>query len=114
VRNRSPTSVFSSERGGKRFALCHRRLRLTGVSELSTGLLGSTIVAADGFSSSGDSGTTEGYKVSTNAWSALASDANPRNASCFGVVSGLLYVTGDVNGPTQALTTNESFSPTVQ
>jgi len=85
---------------------------LTGVSELSAGLLGSTIVAADGFSLSGDLGTTEGYKVSTNAWSALTSDPIPRNASCFGVVSGLLYAAGGVNGPTAALTTTESFSAT--
>jgi uncharacterized repeat protein (TIGR03803 family) len=86
---------------------------LTGVSEPSAGLLGSTIVTADGFTTTGDLGTTEGYDVSTNAWSGLTSDPNARNASCFGVVSGLLYVAGGLYSTpstTEPLTVNESFN----
>jgi uncharacterized repeat protein (TIGR03803 family) len=88
---------------------------LTGVSEASAGLLGSTIVAADGYTTSGDLGTTEGYDVSTNAWSSLTSDPNPRNGSCYGVISGLLYVASGLfanPSETQPLTVNESFSAT--
>ena len=86
---------------------------LTGVSEASAGLLGSTIVAADGYTVTGDLGSNEGYDVSTNAWSALTSDPNARNASCFGVVSGLLYVAGGIYANpsiTEPQTVNESFS----
>jgi len=88
---------------------------LTGVSDLSAGLLGSTVAAADGYTTSGDLGTTEGYDVSTNVWSALTSDPNPRSDSCYGVISGLLYVAGGAyaNGSsTQVSTVNESFSAT--
>jgi len=85
---------------------------LTGVSDLSAGLLGTTVVAADGYATSGDLGTTESYDVSTNAWSGLTSDPNPRNDSCYGVISGLLYAAGGYNGSTETLTVNESFSAT--
>ena len=88
---------------------------LTGVSEVSAGLLGSTIVAAGGYTTTGDLGTTEGYSVSKNTWSALTSDPNARNASCFGAISGLLYVAGGIYANpsmTETLTVNESFSAT--
>jgi uncharacterized repeat protein (TIGR03803 family) len=88
---------------------------LTGVSDLSAGLLGSTIVAADGYTTSGDEGTTEGYDVSTNKWISLTSDPKPRNDSCYGVVSGLLYLASGIFADpsiTDALTVNESFSAT--
>ena len=88
---------------------------LTGVSDVSAGLLGSSIVAADGYTTTGDLGTTEGYEVSTNTWSALTSDPNPRNASCYGVISGLLYAAGGLYANpsiTEPLTVNESFSAT--
>ena len=88
---------------------------LTGVSEVSAGLLGSTIVAAGGYTTTGDLGTTEGYSVSKNTWSALTSDPNARNASCFGAISGLLHVAGGIYANpsmTETLTVNESFSAT--
>jgi N-acetylneuraminic acid mutarotase len=69
-------------------------------------------VAADGFTASGDTGDNEGYNVSTNVWSSLTADPSPRNASCFGVVSGQLYVAGGLNNGTPQTTTtvNESFN----
>ena len=88
---------------------------LTGVSEVSAGLLGSTIVAAGGYTTTGDLGTTEGYSVSKNTWSALTSDPNARNASCFGAISGLLYVAGGIYANpsmTNTLAVNESFNVT--
>jgi uncharacterized repeat protein (TIGR03803 family) len=85
---------------------------LVGKSDLSAGLLGTTIVAADGFTASGDTGDNEGYNVSTNVWSSLTADPSPRNASCFGVVSGQIYVAGGLNNGTPQTTTtvNESFN----
>jgi uncharacterized repeat protein (TIGR03803 family) len=87
---------------------------LKGKSEPAAGLVGSTIVAADGYTTSGDTGDNEGYNVSTNKWSALTADPTPRNASCFGSVSGQLYVAGGINNanPQVVTTTNESFSVT--
>jgi len=87
---------------------------LKGKSEPAVGLVGSTIVAASGYISSGDTGDNEGYSVSTNKWSALTADPAPRNASCYGSLSGQLYVAGGLNNANpQAVTkTNESFSVT--
>jgi uncharacterized repeat protein (TIGR03803 family) len=87
---------------------------LAGKSDLSAGLLGTTIVAADGFTTSGDTGDNEGYNVATNAWSSLTLDPSPRNASCFGALTGLLYVAGGLNNSTPQTTTtiNESFNAT--
>ncbi len=85
---------------------------LTGKSDLSAALLGANIVAADGYTASGDTGDNESYNVSTNTWTSLTADPNPRNASCFGATSGLLYVAGGLNNgtPQTTTTTNESFS----
>jgi N-acetylneuraminic acid mutarotase len=84
---------------------------LAGKSETSAGLLGKTIVAADGYTSSAETGDNEGYNVSTNTWSPLKPDPSPRNASCFGVVSGDLYVAGgyDSNVSPNAISVTESF-----
>jgi N-acetylneuraminic acid mutarotase len=64
---------------------------LLGKSEISAGLIGTTIVAADGYSGS-DTGDNEAYDIATNTWTSLASDPNARNGSCFGVIRGKLYV----------------------
>jgi len=83
---------------------------LVGKSEPSAGLLGTKIVAADGFTTSGFTGDNEGYDTSTNIWSSLASDPTARNASCYGRVGSLLYVAGgDSAGPSSV---NESYSAT--
>ena len=87
---------------------------LVGKSDLSAGLLGTTIVAADGFAASGDTGDNEGYNVSTNTWSSLTADPSPRNASCSGALTGLLFVAGGLNNsiPQTTTTVNESFNAT--
>ncbi|MFY9740890.1 MAG: kelch repeat-containing protein [Candidatus Sulfotelmatobacter sp.] len=83
---------------------------LQGKSGSTVGLLGSTITAADGDSSSGDTGDNEGYDASTNSWSSLASDPMRRDLACGGAVAGQLYVAGGhVTGETPALNLNESF-----
>jgi len=68
-----------------------------GKSEPSAGLVGTTIVAADGFTTSSDTGDNEGYAVSTNLWSSLTADPTPRNASCYGSLSSQLYVAEGLN-----------------
>jgi N-acetylneuraminic acid mutarotase len=74
---------------------------LVGKSEPSVGLVGSTILAADGYTAGGISGDNEGYNVSSNSWTPLASDPHPRNVACVGSLNGLLYVAGgQVNGGT--------------
>lgn len=85
---------------------------LAGKSDLSAALLGTTIVAADGYTTSGDTGDNESYNVSTNTWSALAADPSPRNASCFGTLTGQLYIAGGLNNGTPQIATsvNESFN----
>jgi len=73
------------------------------------GLLGSTIVAAGGFSAGGETGDNEGYNVSTNSWTSLATEPVARNASCTGVIKGSLYVAGGDPGPANS---DESFKAT--
>lgn len=85
---------------------------MVGKSYPSVGLVGSTIVAADGVASSGDTGDTEGYDASTNVWSVLKNDPTGRDLACAGSVSGELYVTGGriygKGGAAESLT--ESFT----
>jgi len=85
---------------------------LVGKSEPSVGLLGTTIVSADGYNGSADTGDNEGYTVSTNSWKSFTADPTGRNAACAGVVGGDLYVAGGYPGGgagTPAMTLNESF-----
>jgi uncharacterized repeat protein (TIGR03803 family) len=85
---------------------------LLGKSEPAAGLLGTMIVAADGYGASGDTGDNEAYNVSGNTWSSSTVNPNPRNASCYGALTGQLYVAGGLNNgnPQAATTVNESFS----
>jgi N-acetylneuraminic acid mutarotase len=87
---------------------------LVGKSEPSAGLLGTKIVAAGGYTTSGDTGDNEAYNVSTNVWSAVASDPTPRNASCGGALLGQLYTAGGINSsvPQTSVKVNESYSAT--
>jgi len=87
---------------------------LEGKSEPSSGLLGKTIVAADGYTNSGDNADNEGYNVSTNTWGPLKADPSPRHASCFRTISGRLYVAGgyDSNVSPNAINVTESFNLT--
>lgn len=85
---------------------------LTGKSDLSAALLGANIVGADGYTASGDTGDNESYNVSGNTWTSLTADPNPRNASCSGALTGLLYTAGGLNNANPQVTTpvNESFN----
>ena len=74
------------------------------VARVRNKLVGFTIVAADGFTASGDTGDNEGYDATTNSWTSLAPDPMPRNGTCTGAINGKLYVAGG-NG-----TSTESFS----
>jgi uncharacterized repeat protein (TIGR03803 family) len=78
----------------------------------AAGLIASTIVVADGTNAPDSvTGDTEGYSVSTNKWTTLTSDPNPRTGPCDGVISGNLYdVAGYINNAGSATTKNESFS----
>jgi N-acetylneuraminic acid mutarotase len=83
---------------------------LVGKSEPVAALSGSSIVASDGYATSGDAGDNESYTVSTNTWKSLTADPNPRNASCYGALSGTVYVAGGLNTSPATSTVNESFS----
>ncbi len=85
---------------------------LDGKSELSVGLMGTTIVAADGYTGSGDTGDNEAYNITTNSWSYLTSDPTPRNGSCTGVIGANLYVSDGNDDSNNAITVNESFNLT--
>ena len=91
---------------------------LNGKSEPSVGLVGNktigfTIVAADGFTSSNDTGDNEGYNASINTWSSLKSDPTARNGAFTGPKGPRLYVVGGYDGGppgTPADDLNESFN----
>ncbi len=85
---------------------------LVGKSEPTAALLGSSIVASDGDTTSGDTGDNESYAVSTNTWKSLTADPTPRNASCYGVLSGQVYVAGGLTNSSPQATSkvNETFS----
>ncbi len=85
---------------------------LVGKSEPSVSLVGTTIVATDGYTSSGDTGDNEGYDATTNSWTSLKGDPTARNAACGAGIGGYMYVAGgyDGGGPgTPAYSLTESF-----
>jgi uncharacterized repeat protein (TIGR03803 family) len=76
----------------------------------AVGLLGSTVVAADGQISPGTPvGSNEGYNPTTNTWAALTADATPRLEACFAAINGQLYVAGGANA-TGVLSVNEAYN----
>jgi N-acetylneuraminic acid mutarotase len=86
-----------------------------GKSEPALGLLGTTIVAAGGYTNSGITGDNEGYSASTNTWKTLVADPTARQAGCSAAISGLLYFSGGAGGGTvPPLSVNESFSATTK
>ena len=88
---------------------------LVGKSEPTVGLVGKTIVAADGYTTSGDTGDNEGYSAATNSWTSLKSDPTSRNTACGGGIGAMMYIAGGYPGGnpgTPAITLNESFKPT--
>lgn len=80
---------------------------LVAKGQSAAGLIGTTIVVADGFiNGGGNTGDTEAYDAATNKWTGLA--ANPvggRGAACWGSIGPKLYDVGGANQPT----TTESF-----
>ena len=54
---------------------------LAGRSEPPVAFVGTTIVAGDGYTSSG-TGDNERYNTAANSWKSLASDPSPRDATC--------------------------------
>ena len=67
---------------------------LVGKSQPNVGLVGTTIVAAGGYMTYGETGDNEGYDVTTNSWTSLTPDPMPRNGGCTGVINGKLVVAG--------------------
>jgi len=75
----------------------------------AVGLLGTTVVAADGSEGAGTYfGDNEAYNAKTNTWAALTADPTPREAGCFAAIKGQLYVAGGNNG--SLLTLNEAYN----
>ncbi len=76
------------------------------------GLIGTTIVSADGAPSGSQvTGDTEGYNATTNSWSELAADPTARTGACSGVIGTTLYdASGYVNSGGTGTNMNESFS----
>jgi N-acetylneuraminic acid mutarotase len=65
---------------------------------VAAGLLGTTIVVADGgLDNQTATGDNEGYDATTNTWTSLAPDPAARYASCFGSIGAKFY---DMGGDT--------------
>jgi len=96
----------------------HKAPLLVGKSEPSVGTLRMTvngkivrtIVAADGYTLSGDTGDNERYKASANSWSSLATDPHPRNEACTGALGGRLFVAAGSPDGSSTTTENDVFS----
>src|ERR1035437_9860456 len=80
----------------------------------AVGLLGSTIVSADGQISPGTVvGTNEGYNPNTNTWTGLTADPTPRLEACFAAITGQLYVAGGAN-TTGVVSVKDAYRPTTK
>ena len=78
----------------------------------AAGLLGTTIVAADGQIGplpGTPVGNTEAYNPKKNTWTNLTADATPRLETCFAAIKGQLYVAGGFNS-TEVLNVNEAYN----
>ncbi|MGA7565294.1 MAG: kelch repeat-containing protein [Terriglobales bacterium] len=74
-------------------------------AQSAAGLIGTTIVVADGGTDGqGTSGDNEGYDSATNTWRTLASDPASRYASCFGSIGPKIY---DMGGQTATTYSND-------
>ncbi|MEJ0045851.1 MAG: hypothetical protein WDN04_06815 [Rhodospirillales bacterium] len=81
-----------------------------GKSEASAGLVGGTIVAADGYTAGGDTGDNESLTIGGANWVALASDPTPRNGACTGAIGGNLYVADGDNNANAPISVVESYN----
>ena len=91
---------------------------LTAKVSTSAGRLGSTtsgftIIDADGYLTSADTGDNEAFNVATNSWSALTPDSTLREAACFGTIGSRLYVAGGWNG-SSVINSAESFNSSTE
>lgn len=77
----------------------------------AAGLVGTTIVVADGSQGPAQiTGYTEGYDATTNTWTALAADPTARVESCSGGIGSKLYDAGGyLSNGGAAANVNESF-----
>jgi len=82
---------------------------LIGRSCPTVGRIGTWIVAADGDTSNGINGDSEGYSPVTNTWTTATPDLTPRDAACGGSIGSQLYVAGGYQGGYTFLTVTESF-----
>jgi large repetitive protein len=74
------------------------------------GVIVRTIVAADGYTLSGDTGDNEGYNASTNSWSSLATDPHTRNVACTGALGAKLFVASGSPDGGSTTTVNDVFN----
>jgi len=74
----------------------------------AVGLLGATIVAADGYVPP-FIGDNEAYTVKKNTWKELTADPTPRGEACSSVIKAQLYVAGG-SGNGNVLAVNEAYS----
>jgi N-acetylneuraminic acid mutarotase len=65
-----------------------------GRSELSVGVLGSTIIAVDGYSTAAPTGDNETIASAGSQWTTQAPDPIPRSAACSAALGGSFYVAG--------------------
>ena len=73
---------------------------LVAKSQGGAGLIGTTIVFADGGNSGGPTSDNEGYDAATNTWKSLAPDPTGRSGPCGGSIGSKLYVAGGAGGNT--------------
>jgi len=84
---------------------------LQGKSQLTLGVVGGIIVAADGYSSNGDTGDNEGYVAWANSWVKLAADPTPRDGAGGRAIGTKLYVaSGYQDNGGSALPLTEAFT----
>ena len=76
------------------------------------GVVVQTIVAADGYTASGDTGNNEGYDASHNSWSSLMTDPNPRNEACTAGKGARLLVLGGSLGGLNSTSISGSYNIT--
>ena len=82
---------------------------LAGKSEPTVGLIGTTIVAADGYNGSSDNGDNEGYNASTNSWTSFNPDPTGRNGACGGSIGPQLYIAGGYSTVTGLTGVTDAF-----
>jgi N-acetylneuraminic acid mutarotase len=73
------------------------------------GVIVQRIVAADGYTASGDTGNNEAYNAANNSWSSLLADPNARNEACAAAKGAKLYLLGGSLGGLNSTNISESY-----